>query len=154
MDIKRECTASTFRICIDEMSVSDHEIKGKICGIALEGESLFSNSSEFLVLIDKLLDGIGKPQPSRKTRSFQERDGDVTFCQLKPKLYHDPEEILERRGGVMTRDVTFTSRFRSSWQGTVKWVEGKKEVPFQSAIELIKLMDSAMDLPDEDRVMW
>lgn len=140
MDIKRECTASTFRICIDEMSVSDHEIKGKICGIALEGESLFFNSSEFLVLIDKLLDGIGKPQPSRKTRSFQERDGDVTFCQLKPKLYHDPEEILERRGGVMTRDVTFTSRFRSSWQGIMKDADGKLIGKFQSDLEFIDLL--------------
>lgn len=140
MDIKRECTASTLRICIDEMSVSDHEIKGKICGIALEGESLFSNSSEFLVLIDKLLDGIGKPQPSRKTRSFQERDGDVTFCQLKPKLYHDLEEILERRGGVMTRDVTFTSRFRSSWQGIMKDADGKLIGKFQSDLEFIDLL--------------
>lgn len=50
--------------------------------------------------------------------------------------------------------VNMKCRQNHTWQGTVKWVEGKKEVPFRSAIELIKLMDSAMDLPDEDRVTW
>lgn len=37
-----------------------------------------------------------------------------------------------------------------TWQGTVKWVGGQKEIPFRSALELIKLMDSAME--EEDSV--
>ena len=32
----------------------------------------------------------------------------------------------------------------ASWQGTVQWVEGKKEIPFRSTLELIKLIDSAI----------
>lgn len=30
----------------------------------------------------------------------------------------------------------------ASWQGTVTWVEQNKIMPFRSALELIKLMDS------------
>lgn len=37
-----------------------------------------------------------------------------------------------------------------TWQGTVKWVERQEEVPFRSAIELIKLMDSALEISDEE----
>lgn len=37
-----------------------------------------------------------------------------------------------------------------TWQGTVKWVERQEEIPFRSAIELIKLMDSALELSGED----
>ncbi len=29
-----------------------------------------------------------------------------------------------------------------TWQGTVKWLETNEEMPFRSALELIKLMDS------------
>ena len=32
-----------------------------------------------------------------------------------------------------------------TWQGSVSWVEGKKQQPFRSALELLKLMDSAME---------
>nr|WP_177298225.1 hypothetical protein [uncultured Blautia sp.] len=37
-----------------------------------------------------------------------------------------------------------------TWQGTVKWVERQEEIPFRSAIELIKLMDSALEISDEE----
>ncbi len=32
-----------------------------------------------------------------------------------------------------------------SWQGTIKWMETNEEQPFRSALELIKLMDSAAE---------
>ena len=32
-----------------------------------------------------------------------------------------------------------------TWQGTVKWVGGQKEMPFRSSLELLKLMDSALE---------
>lgn len=46
-----------------------------------------------------------------------------------------------------------------TWQGTVKWVGGQKEIPFRSALELIKLMDSAMESAEEEEqdteeLMW
>ncbi len=33
----------------------------------------------------------------------------------------------------------------ATWQGTVEWVDGRKELPFRSTLELIKLLDSAID---------
>ena len=31
-----------------------------------------------------------------------------------------------------------------TWQGTIQWVEGQKKENFRSALELIRLMDSAL----------
>ncbi len=31
-----------------------------------------------------------------------------------------------------------------SWQGSLEWIEGSKKISFRSALELIKLMDSAV----------
>lgn len=52
------------------------------------------------------------------------------------------------------RGDTFIVNIKNSqnhtWQGTVKWVERQEEIPFRSAIELIKLMDSALEISDEE----
>jgi len=37
-----------------------------------------------------------------------------------------------------------------TWQGTITWLEMKKKVNFRSALELIRLMDSALG-PDGSR---
>ncbi|MDR0469228.1 MAG: hypothetical protein LBH09_04575 [Peptococcaceae bacterium] len=39
-----------------------------------------------------------------------------------------------------------------TWQGTITYLENNQKVPFRSVLELIKLMDSAMDdaAVDED----
>lgn len=33
----------------------------------------------------------------------------------------------------------------ATWQGTVAWTEGKKTVPFRSALELLRLIDGAVE---------
>lgn len=139
--MKVEHTVSTLRICIDEMQTSDSDIEGRICGIAVKDITAFSGSSELLVMIDRLLDIIGKPQPSRKSRSFRkEEENQVTSYCCKPELYHAQEKIMKEKGKLITRDVTFISRLRSSWQGIVKDEEGKMLGAFESDLEFIKLL--------------
>ncbi len=41
--------------------------------------------------------------------------------------------------------VNIKSTDNASWQGTLTWVNENKTVPFRSALELIKLMDSATE---------
>lgn len=45
--------------------------------------------------------------------------------------------------------VSVKSQENHTWQGTVSWVEGKKQVNFRSALELLKLMDSALGKGNE-----
>ena len=139
--MKVEHTVSTLRICIDEMQTSEIDIRGRIYGIAIKEGTAFSGSSELFVMIDRLLDSIGKPQPSRKSRSFREEtESQVTSYFCKPELYHTQEEVLQEKGKLITRDVTFISRLRSSWQGIVKDEEGRMLGEFESDLEFIKLL--------------
>lgn len=41
--------------------------------------------------------------------------------------------------------IDIKSRENSSWQGTVKWAQTQQLVPFRSVLELIKLLDSAVE---------
>lgn len=47
--------------------------------------------------------------------------------------------------------VSLKSQENHTWQGTVSWVEGKKQVNFRSALELLKLMDSALEKEEENK---
>lgn len=39
----------------------------------------------------------------------------------------------------------------STWQGTVTWTNGKKQESFRSALELMKLIDSALTADAEEQ---
>ena len=43
--------------------------------------------------------------------------------------------------------ITITHRQNATWQGSVTWVEENRTQSFRSALELLRLMDSAVD-PD------
>ena len=46
-------------------------------------------------------------------------------------------------GGTFVIKVMNTQN--ATWQGTVTWTDGKRTEPFRSALELIKLIDSALE---------
>ena len=60
---------------------------------------------------------------------------------------------LPHKKGLNTGEtfiINVKCRQNRTSQGTVTWIEGQKEVPFRSALELIKLIDSAMEVVDEE----
>ncbi|MBM6948044.1 hypothetical protein H6A20_05110 [Mordavella massiliensis] len=54
-------------------------------------------------------------------------------------------ELLKKHGDRGTFIVRVQHRQHSSWQGVVTWAEQQKTVPFRSALELLKLIDGALD---------
>lgn len=141
MERKPEYPVTALRICIDNVSLNGGEIKGRICGVALDKEYPFTGSSELLLLIDKLLDKIGKPQASRKVRSFREVDEvPASGYQGNPVRYYETEEIAAKKGEFCTRDVFFISRMRSTWQGFLKKEDGTTLGEFDSDLEFLNLL--------------
>ena len=54
-------------------------------------------------------------------------------------------EIEKNRGDKGTFIVQVMYRQNATWQGQVIWAEQNKKVYFRSAMELLKLMDSALE---------
>lgn len=141
MGERADHTSSTLRICIDEFHNDGGEISGRISGIAVKDEKMFSDSSQLMLLIDRILDEIGRPQPTRKSRSFRENpEKEITSYCGEPKIYHSVEEIRQKEGKILTRDVFFVSRLRSSWQGVMKDMQGQITGKFDSDLEFIDLL--------------
>ena len=45
--------------------------------------------------------------------------------------------------------VQILDRQHATWQGTITWTETGRTEPFRSALELIRLIDSAQEAPEE-----
>lgn len=54
----------------------------------------------------------------------------------------------------MKKSSTFVIEIKSNeyntWQGNIKWIEGKRIESFRSVLELVKLMDSAVEKDGND----
>ena len=56
------------------------------------------------------------------------------------------DELLSKHGDIGTFIVRVQHRQNSSWQGRITWMEEDKTVQFRSVWEMIKLIESAVDV--------
>ncbi|NBK92610.1 hypothetical protein D5278_11615 [bacterium 1XD21-13] len=54
------------------------------------------------------------------------------------------DKVTEQRGRDSTFIIHVKYRQNASWQGEVTWVDKQKKEYFRSALELVRLIDSAM----------
>lgn len=75
------------------------------------------------------------------------------FCnQYITKLwYFGDKEVMDM---VQLKNQTFIIDIKdnqnATWQGSLSWVQGNKKENFRSALELIKLIDSAIEKEQDD----
>lgn len=153
--------ASTVRICIDEYK--DCDWKGRIY-TRLNREAIpFQNIYEVLNLMTIFWNAIKFPQESTISRTFAESQKiqeeqikafnvvypeDGTRDKIKVEL--SEADMEKRQGEQGTFIVKIRYRQNATWQGHVTWVEEDKTVPFRSALELIKLIDSTQEKDIKD----
>lgn len=111
------------------------------------GQSLyFDNMVQLLIILENLQKATGYPRPSTDIRVFGEDDIDTGYISEIKKNAPVNATIAQQSFLI---HVVF--RQNSSWQGSLSWIEQRKEVQFRSALELIRLIDSAMRSADESR---
>ena len=115
-------------------SYRDGVFRGWLSGMG-QWELPFESLSQFLVIMEELLEQTQTPQSYTTHRSF------AAF--LTPNS--GGESVGSRRRGILaTFELKILFRQHSSWQGTVFWQEQKQEKSFRSVLELILLLDSAL----------
>lgn len=122
----------TTVICID--SYDKGVPTGRFYNPAREGGTAFESLSQLLVGMEDLLDEYQLPQSFTAVRSF-------SSASSRPGSAAD---TLQQSGKVATFSVRIIFRQNASWQGSVAWLEGKREESFRSVLELILLMDGAL----------
>lgn len=124
-------------VCID--SYENGVLTGRLFNPYLDTGQGFESMTQFLFRMEQLLDTMNFPQSSTATRTFAET----------PKDWQPQRTNEFRKGQAATFVVKVLFRQNASWQGSVLWQEGGKEQSFRSVLELIFLMDSALNNAEE-----
>ena len=127
----------TTLLCID--SYQNEVPTGRIYNPYLEQGKQFHSLTQLLIEVDKLLDEMKWPQSSTVVRSFSPTK----------RLETRPPETEPWDGCLATFAVKILFRQNASWQGSVIWLEHGQEHPFRSVLELIFLMNSALNQVNE-----
>lgn len=117
----------------------------------------FASLIEAMDRMDRLYDELQFPYASVRLRSFlvdrkkEERalkrgkaPALSEYEREEKKKMAEFEEVTGHRGADATFIIRVKYRQNASWQGEVTWVDQQKKERFRSALELVKLLDSAM----------
>lgn len=130
-------------ICVDDAG-GEYSYRMYHC---LTETPIVSNELGYLILMAD--DAFGRarcPQASMAVRSFRERSGGTADpAATERNLSMCEHDLTNRRGEKGTFVVHVQYRQNATWQGTVVWADRNKSQQFRSALELMKLIDSALD---------
>lgn len=136
-----------INMCID--NINDEELSGRIYHCYSKEPWKFTNILQLIELADDFFDKLEFPQASTSARSFTS----TQFSGIdRLDKVRSPEDFIENRGQKGTFFLNVRYRQNSSWQGSVTWVEEQREQHFRSALELLKLIDGALDNNYEVRI--
>ena len=130
-------------ICV--VDIKEGDFSGELWHQYATRPVTFRGAMELLFRMEDLFDEWNFPQRSTQCRSFKQlpekQDRTPNFKRGKKMNLHN---VQDKRGKQGTFIVQVQYRQNSSWQGQVIWAEENKREHFRSALELMKLMDSAL----------
>lgn len=138
------------RVCVDAWAGG--EATGRLYHCYSKQPEPIGRTSDVLDSIDRLCDRLNYPARTQQPRRFgsQRPRPQPQSTQKKVEPQMTREELAEQKGKMATFVVHVMYRQHSTWQGSVTWAETGEKANFRSALELIKLMDSAVDETLED----
>lgn len=126
----------TTTVCVD--SYQNGVLNGRFYNPYLEGGQSFQSLMQFLLGMEQVLDTMDFPKSFTATRTFA--DPPVQLVEAAQGEYHT--------GDLATFTVRILFRQNASWQGSITWLEGRQEQSFRSVLELILLLDNALQQAD------
>lgn len=119
-------------VCVD--SYENGVLKGRFYNPYLSEGKDFQSMAQFLLGMEHTLDMMEFPKAFTAKRTFSP----------VPDWLAGSVETEIQTGKTATFQVRVLFRQNASWQGSVVWMEGKREESFRSALELFFLIDSAL----------
>lgn len=126
-------------VCIDERGAAGSS--GRLYHRYGKEPGLFQNEYQLLTLMEELMDRIGYPQASVEMRSYGKKNPETGRGKKAPAV--SAGEVAGQQGRCATFLVHVQYRQNATWQGEIFWAERQRLQTFRSALELLKLFDSA-----------
>ena len=117
----------------------------------------FANAQQMILEMERLYDRLNFPHPGTNERSFTKPHRSGEHITERDKIMKD-EELLSKHGDMGSFIIRVQQRQNSSMQGRLTWIEKNKTVHFRSVWELIRLIDSAVEMdnpiPEGELPTW
>ena len=127
-------------------SYRDKNPQGTFYNLYYGEEIAFENLTRLLLLMEDMMDQMDCPQASVRSRRFGQKAKTPERASIAEQLLPRPDQEA-----IATFKVKVLFRQGASWQGKLSWTEGNQEVSFRSALELVKLIDSALPQPEAEQ---
>lgn len=127
-------------VCVDESRAS--EISGRLYHCYSREPQSFENIVQLIRYMEEFYDSIRFPESSVVLREFRSEKQKIREKQEKSMEYR---QLMEQSGTCATFHIYVKYRQSATWQGSVTWVDKKEKQQFRSALELLKLIESALD---------
>lgn len=118
----------------------------------MERNERYSDMGTFLIYIDSYEKGVPAGEYSspctgeqRKFQSLTQLLLEMDQKQEKKSGSAAPVSLRLRCGRIATFAVHICFRRNCSWQGSLRWLEGNEKQRFRSVLELVYLMNSALE---------
>ena len=144
--------ASAVRICFDRLGGGGWQ--GRFYTRCSASPTEFDNIGEMLEGMEAFYNWLDYPQVSTLSRDFREGSQERAIQQRAQRrknrkgeqaVVMSADDMEKKHGQQATFMVRIQYRQNATWQGQVTWAEKKKTLPFRSALELIKLIDSTQE---------
>ncbi len=133
-------------ICVDKVINGDY--CGRLYNLYMRRPHEFKSIFHFIRFMERFFDHISYPQAVYECRFFTPLTSKRKMTEGEVRRYMSEEVFETERGDKATFLVQVQFRQNASWQGTITWTEEKKTLRFRSMLEMVRLMDSALDAQD------
>ena len=124
----------TTTICVDSYDKSVPE--GRFYNLCCPEGVYFYGVIDLIKKMETMLDENNIVQSFSAVRSFSGKSATNVSV---------PSGGIIHKGKVATFATKVLFRQNTSWQGSISWIEGRSEEPFRSVLELLLLIDSALN---------
>lgn len=128
---------------IDQIDFVDYS--GRLWNGYQNEPEVFQNSLELIEEMEAFYDRLNYPERAIQYRSFSKRKQRTQRTANMEDRKPDMSKLEKKKGEKGTFIVEVMYRQNATWQGQVIWAEQNKSMYFRSAMELLKLMDSALN---------
>lgn len=133
-DISAYSTVSQITI----VSYSDNNVRGFVKNDYYKKSFLFTDLFEMIKILESLYTSMVFPQQGFDERRFTNKSPSNIIIRKA-----DETKVCEPAKATFILHIKF--RQNATWQGSINWVEENKTQNFRSTLEMIKLIDEALD---------
>jgi hypothetical protein len=139
-----------LRICVD--GIDGGAVNGRVFSQRLKEPFVFTDLSNLVLRLDRLMDEQNYPQAFQRKRTFMtaapasKKNRDETAREDDDRPYLDAETVEGAAGKKATFELQVLSRQNTNWQGFVDFLDGAGRREFESDLEFFAMVNETLNI--------